>query len=251
MRITSRGFELAQHSELSATQQSRPWVFFDMANLWEFFFLFSRNQVEVFDSSSITGEPVESRVRKELLVGDRKTALEHSLLFAATSTYIKTLQPRSLMASFSSDEEKQSSLESVVSRSSSESRRCDTCGELFQSNSNLSRHKRNIHLKDRFYLCDECGSSFSQKSNLDRHRNIVHAGERPFSCTFCFKSFSLESNLQRHQRSVHFGLKDFSCHHCLSRFADRRDLRRHEQRKHREAELYPHFSPCAESASDG
>ena len=53
------------------------------------------------------------------------------------------------------------------------------------------------------FECDKCATVLSSQTNLSRHMRQVHQGERPFQCDLCFKTFTQKSNLKRHQ-SRHF-----------------------------------------------
>jgi hypothetical protein len=52
-------------------------------------------------------------------------------------------------------------------------------------------------------VCKFCNRSFSISSNLQRHIRNIHKRERPFRCTHCDKCFGQQTNLDRHMKK-HF-----------------------------------------------
>ena len=49
------------------------------------------------------------------------------------------------------------------------SSRCKYCDRSFSISSNLQRHVRNIHNKEKPFKCHLCNRCFGQQTNLDRH----------------------------------------------------------------------------------
>ena len=47
--------------------------------------------------------------------------------------------------------------------------RCEKCGRIFSELSNLYRHDRNIHLRERNHRCHVCGSAFGRSDTLKSH----------------------------------------------------------------------------------
>lgn len=47
--------------------------------------------------------------------------------------------------------------------------RCKYCDRSFSISSNLQRHIRNIHNKEKPFKCHLCDRCFGQQTNLDRH----------------------------------------------------------------------------------
>lgn len=47
--------------------------------------------------------------------------------------------------------------------------RCKYCDRSFSISSNLQRHVRNIHNKEKPFKCHLCSRCFGQQTNLDRH----------------------------------------------------------------------------------
>lgn len=47
--------------------------------------------------------------------------------------------------------------------------RCKYCDRSFSISSNLQRHVRNIHNKEKPFKCHLCNRCFGQQTNLDRH----------------------------------------------------------------------------------
>ncbi|KAK2105714.1 hypothetical protein P7K49_015228, partial [Saguinus oedipus] len=46
---------------------------------------------------------------------------------------------------------------------------CKYCDRSFSISSNLQRHVRNIHNKEKPFKCHLCNRCFGQQTNLDRH----------------------------------------------------------------------------------
>ncbi|UJR38120.1 hypothetical protein I4U23_030799 [Adineta vaga] len=65
---------------------------------------------------------------------------------------------------------------------------CTYCAKTFPRSANLTRHLR-THT-----------DNFSISSNLQRHIRNIHKRERPFRCTHCDKCFGQQTNLDRHMK---------------------------------------------------
>ena len=65
------------------------------------------------------------------------------------------------------------------------------------------RGRRTVNLdpSTNLYNCDKCTKSFAHISNLHRHVRAIHLKQRPFKCTTCLKVFSHSSNKKRHELS--------------------------------------------------
>lgn len=87
--------------------------------------------------------------------------------------------------------------------------RCELCPKSFRLPSNLTRHLREFHLRERRFSCPECGNGFANADNLRQHMNI-HTGHRPYACTLCGKTFKQKSSLYVHKRCHEVAHK----HHC-------------------------------------
>uniref|UniRef100_A0A8C5PJG6 C2H2-type domain-containing protein n=1 Tax=Leptobrachium leishanense TaxID=445787 RepID=A0A8C5PJG6_9ANUR len=131
---------------------------------------------------------------------------------------------------------------------------CSECPKCFNSNSELSKHRKTTHKghkmisskTDEVYLsqpdlamhetdrkvekqfaCSECRKCFTQKSNLVVHQ-MIHTGEQPFSCSECGKCFRRAAHLTSHKRS-HTGEKPFTCNECGKCFAHSSSLVTHQR----------------------
>lgn len=49
-----------------------------------------------------------------------------------------------------------------------------------------------------FFRCKYCDRSFSISSNLQRHVRNIHNKEKPFKCHLCDRCFGQQTNLDRH-----------------------------------------------------
>mmetsp|Transcript_9353 Transcript_9353/g.24744 ORF Transcript_9353/g.24744 Transcript_9353/m.24744 type:complete len:189 (+) Transcript_9353:183-749(+) len=57
---------------------------------------------------------------------------------------------------------------------------CKACDKSFQRRSNLNKHIRHVHARERLYVCKSCGNRFGQKSSIDKHLRVIHgAGAQP------------------------------------------------------------------------
>ncbi|KAK8467172.1 hypothetical protein PHAVU_008G270400 [Phaseolus vulgaris] len=94
---------------------------------------------------------------------------------------------------------------------------CDICGSK-QLKKNIKRHLRS-HEPDSSSLetfqCEfkGCSCTFSNKSNLDKHKKVVHLKEKPFLCGFpdCGMRFAYKHVRDKHEKTVKhvFTLGDF------------------------------------------
>uniref|UniRef100_A0A663N3D3 C2H2-type domain-containing protein n=1 Tax=Athene cunicularia TaxID=194338 RepID=A0A663N3D3_ATHCN len=107
--------------------------------------------------------------------------------------------------------------------------KCEQCGKVFTSGSNLSHHRR-THTGKKPYKCQDCGMSFTRRGNLQRHQR-THTKEKPFPCPTCGKRFSCKSNIVTHHR-IHTGERPFPCSHCGKRFRVKCVLRKHQESVH-------------------
>eukprot|EP00179_Madagascaria_erythrocladioides_P006220 CAMPEP_0198322478 /NCGR_PEP_ID=MMETSP1450-20131203/10942_1 /TAXON_ID=753684 ORGANISM="Madagascaria erythrocladiodes, Strain CCMP3234" /NCGR_SAMPLE_ID=MMETSP1450 /ASSEMBLY_ACC=CAM_ASM_001115 /LENGTH=389 /DNA_ID=CAMNT_0044026097 /DNA_START=94 /DNA_END=1266 /DNA_ORIENTATION=- len=79
---------------------------------------------------------------------------------------------------------------------------CPTCGAVFKSRKNLTRHELR-HKNVGSFPCRFCNKRFWQTAHLRLHVSMVHEKKKPFSCGLCSRKFSSRSNTLRHLRSVH------------------------------------------------
>ena len=98
--------------------------------------------------------------------------------------------------------------------------KCQLCGKMFYSNSQLRRHERchGLH-KSKFVICQQCGKQFLFAHNLKRHVETMHgARQEVFHCSYCGKGFRSKNSMVTHVQLVHFNLYSFSCKECQSTF---------------------------------
>ncbi|KAJ8299473.1 hypothetical protein KUTeg_023533 [Tegillarca granosa] len=136
--------------------------------------------------------------------------------------------------------------------------RCQTCGSVFEVESDLQAHILSSHDEVKAFTCDICGKSFKKKQYLKKHcttheedrgykcdicgakimgshqyknHMTVHKGERPHACTVCDKKFTLPVYLKRHML-IHSGERPFKCEVCEKTFVASNYLITHRKTVH-------------------
>ena len=117
---------------------------------------------------------------------------------------------------------------------------CEHCGKGFTFSLSMKCHIRNIHKVSMpelpEYKCQQCGFISASSSNLYNHIKRVHEGIRQYtSCTKCEKVFKGKSAMLRHYEIIHEGIKKFICKICAKAFGQRVELKLHVSRFHKEA----------------
>lgn len=120
---------------------------------------------------------------------------------------------------------------------------CETCGKAFTQAGSAKRHKRTVH-KDlattststsTSTTCTICDRDFS---DLKRHKKRVHDKERSWICTYCDSKFFRSDELEDHIARTHRGRdsRSFPCEICgpAKVFISRRDLKKHMIKCHNE-----------------
>lgn len=67
-----------------------------------------------------------------------------------------------------------------------------------------------------FFRCKYCDRSFSISSNLQRHVRNIHNKEKPFKCHLCNRCFGQQTNLDRHlKKHEHENVPGRKGHGCV------------------------------------
>ena len=100
-------------------------------------------------------------------------------------------------------------------------------GVSLSSNAHLKRHKRNVHLKKKYFECSVCPQKFTLESNKRKHVRAVHDKIKDHTCDACQMSFSQKHHLSAHVKAVHLKVKDHVCEQCSSSFSTKGILMDH------------------------
>ncbi|KAL7648206.1 UNVERIFIED_CONTAM: hypothetical protein RMT77_000109 [Armadillidium vulgare] len=84
----------------------------------------------------------------------------------------------------------------------------------------------------RLLTCSYCPYRTVYGTNLKRHIRFKHTKEKPFQCSVCCKRFSTKTELNIHIR-IHTGEKPYQCDKCNRRFSQKITLKNHQRRKKR------------------
>ena len=113
-------------------------------------------------------------------------------------------------------------------------RTCNKCKTIFQSLTELSKHKKLVHKSSKYMkskTCELCGKSFLRKAYLQHHHNVEHTTDPGGECDQCGKIFPNEYKLAVHIQSSHKERK-FSCQCCSNEFITDSLKQQHVNRKH-------------------
>ena len=91
------------------------------------------------------------------------------------------------------------------SNKSDEILRCVHCEYSTNFKSNLRKHIRIMHKREKKHLCDLCNLRFEFPNELKNHCEKVHEEikDYKFSCDFCVKVFKYKSQLTTHKEYNH------------------------------------------------
>ncbi|XP_036789785.1 zinc finger protein 221-like isoform X3 [Oncorhynchus mykiss] len=107
---------------------------------------------------------------------------------------------------------------------------CDICGEKFQCQKLLTRHKRFNHYTGIIYSCSVCGKTFMQVTSRDTHER-GHTGKN-YWCSDCGETFKERQERDTHECIVYKGDRPFSCSECNKDFERQYHLKKHQLEKH-------------------
>ena len=81
---------------------------------------------------------------------------------------------------------------------------CTLCGKSFRLKSELKRHVRAFHLKERLFKCKECPKAYTDPTPLKHHKNATHGDGSTFSnCIQCKKTFTTKRRYLEHAQKYH------------------------------------------------
>ena len=96
---------------------------------------------------------------------------------------------------------------------------CNSCGKLFNCDTSLSNHIRNMHRYEHT-LCKICGKSFDKKKSLENHYGSVHKSKQCLNCHQMFKGGSYRQHMLK--------CKTFMCHFCDFETKIKKDYTKHK-----------------------
>lgn len=115
--------------------------------------------------------------------------------------------------------------------------KCEECGKVIRGKrGNMNRHVANVHEKLRAFVCAEpgCGRTFQTQSNLSRHRKSLHIDKR-HECPYCSRSFRTLQRLSRHVSVSHKSNNQmWACDVCGSCYGRRSERNRHRTTVHKQ-----------------
>ena len=98
---------------------------------------------------------------------------------------------------------------------------CPVCHKRY---TNVKRHFREVHLKEKKFACEICGARFSQRITVESHKLRKHSQEKAFPCPRCGKRFAVKIDMTRHVKCCGMpGMIMWTCPHWLSIYS-RRDV---------------------------
>ena len=95
---------------------------------------------------------------------------------------------------------------SYVHEGKKDNAKCNDCGEVFERQSHLLKHRNLVHSTNPKFDCDVCGRRCSSLANKEDHM-LIHS-EGTFACEICGKVLKRKKNLIMHMR-LHTGEKPF------------------------------------------
>ena len=83
---------------------------------------------------------------------------------------------------------------------------CKLCPKMFGIKSEMIRHVRVSHLKERNFKCKICPKSYTDPTPLKHHVNVTHGDGSTFShCSHCKKYFTTKRRFNEHNIKYHEG----------------------------------------------
>lgn len=105
---------------------------------------------------------------------------------------------------------------------------CSVCSRWFEKRYQLNVHHK-THNGVKSFKCSFCERCYISQTNLDRHVRVIHKKERQHTCSTCQKTFAQLASLHLHQ-SVHEAEREFGCDICKSKFKSEIHLKLHKRR---------------------
>ncbi|XP_067634805.1 uncharacterized protein [Eurosta solidaginis] len=80
---------------------------------------------------------------------------------------------------------------------------CEHCPKAYYKNFSLTEHVRNVHMGNRRMLvCPFCGMQCRDAHKMARHRKLLHLNQKYFLCDICQEEFTDISYFDAHKRSI-------------------------------------------------
>ena len=110
--------------------------------------------------------------------------------------------------------------------------KCDHCGKIFYHTSNLYKHVRTVHNKEKLFNC--CNEDFPTRFSYDRHKDSFHKGgkRKKMQCPTCDFKCARNDNLKVHINEKHKKIRNHKCDLCGQSFGQSGTLKRHVKAWH-------------------
>ncbi|CAO1358792.1 unnamed protein product [Diamesa hyperborea] len=109
---------------------------------------------------------------------------------------------------------------------------CPDCGKMVMGS--VSKHIRQVHLKEVNCICDYCNYSCFRKDNMINHlqKHLMKEVREKFPCLECGTIYTSIFSLKFHQKVKHIEKRTFQCDECGKHLSCRNSLTTHRLTMH-------------------